>query len=284
MPVIHDQPLNADRLEYMDLGPPSLSREVLFPNTAVVKNSVENIVIRDAGAQQPATGERPAVVSEEEKELQAAVQTAVNLLDSRLRAVSAASMRLRCASFGRDLMSDVQENGLKNTCDIIVRELQVGAPELVMNEALKIQQGDRPSDTSTSREGNNRDAMDANSTECTRDEGNDERKGGGRGVGKDEGRERCDGGEEEIDNEEGSEWEEFDSGLCLATHALTSPQETAFLHQEIFMERGYMQHGIQLRENDLVIDVGRSECSIVLILSFQFRDSLRAPPEAQHCF
>jgi hypothetical protein len=288
MPLIHDQSSNADRLEYMDLGPPSLSRKVLFPHTASNICNVEKIKGRDSAygeeemaqtqserrleetvdadkssggtdegavAGQPATGGRPAVVTEEEKALLAAVQTAVALFESRLRAVSAATIRLRCASFGRDLRSDAKENGLKNACDVIVRELQVDdevdVAELGAAVALGVPQGDRSS--GRSREVNSNDVRYTVCTALTVDERKAERN------------ERSKGGDEEIDSEEGNEWEEFENGLRLATHALTSPQETAFLHREIFMERGYMQHGIRLRENDLVIDVGRSEQISVLV-------------------
>jgi hypothetical protein len=282
MPLIHDQSSNADRLEHMDLGPPSLSRKVLFPFTEVYKCGIEKIKKRDAASEeketaqtqsgrclvetadagetsrdtdigavagQPATGGRPAVVSEEEKALLSAVQTAVALLESRLCAVSAATIRLRCASFGRGLRSDAKENGLKNACDVIVRELQVddevNVAELGASVALEVQQGKRYS--GRSREVNSSDVTDIESSALTGDEG------------KVEGKELFKGGDEEIDSEEGKEWEEFENGLRLATHALSSPQETAFLHREIFIERGYMQYGIRLRENDLVIDVGRSE-------------------------
>jgi hypothetical protein len=288
MPLIHDQSSNADRLEYMDLGPPSLSRKVLFPHTASNKCHVEKIKGRDSAygeeemaqtqsercleetvdadessggtdegavAGQPATGGRPAVVTEEEKALLAAVETAVAHLESRLRAVSAPTIRLQCASFGRDLRSDPKENGLKNACDVIVRELQVDdevdVAELGAAVALGVQQGDRS--FSRNRKGNSNDVR---YTVCTTLKV-DERKG--------ESNERSKGGDEEIDSEEGKEWEEFENGLRLASHALTSPQETAFLHREIFMERGYMQRGIRLRENDLVIDVGRSEQISVLV-------------------
>ena len=50
-------------------------------------------------------------------------------------------------------------------------------------------------------------------------------------------------------------WQEFPCGLQLATHT-EAPEETNFLYDEIFVLKGYMKHGIWVREGDLVIDVG----------------------------
>ena len=74
------------------------------------------------------------------------------------------------------------------------------------------------------------------------------------------------------EDEGGAEWQELGNSMRFATHHLTAPEETSFLFNEVFVQRAYLQHGIRLAENDLVIDVGKL---INLILGFTFSFAFR---------
>ena len=60
-------------------------------------------------------------------------------------------------------------------------------------------------------------------------------------------------------------WHVFDCGVNIATHH-TAPEESQFLYDEIFVSRIYLQHGLIIKEGDLVIDVGESKTKLLAYL------------------
>ncbi len=51
----------------------------------------------------------------------------------------------------------------------------------------------------------------------------------------------------------------FSNGMSLHSHFSTAPEETLFLFEEICEAETYLRHGVQLKEGDLIFDIG--ECS-----------------------
>ena len=60
-------------------------------------------------------------------------------------------------------------------------------------------------------------------------------------------------------------WHVFDCGVNIAIHH-TAPEESQFLYDEIFVSRIYLQHGLIIKEGDLVIDVGESKTKLLAYL------------------
>ena len=160
------------------------------------------------------------------------IAAAAVLLGHRLQWSCTPAHRLRCACFGRNLRSQQSENGLENARNIVLEEVKLAMEEREMRDAAE---AERHSHLPASRS--------RKETETASDEG-----GGG------------------------AEWQELDNGVQFATHHLTAPEETSFLFNEVFLERAYLQHGIRLAENDLVIDVG-AFINLVLDLMSLFSSS-----------
>ena len=191
------------------------------------------------------------VESKDEKEvveasvsLAVAVAAAVLHLERLLRLVTAPPHRLKCACLGRDLRADPFENGLKNCCAIVLEEIRRSDDLKGVSSLLDISRGAADVSSYSCSDAGNIDGAPSDKMEET-------------GSGKS--RKRLEKGNEEaaeIDEEDGMEWQDYLGGLRLATHHLRAPEETNFLYEEIFEQRTYMQHGIHLNEDDLVIDVG----------------------------
>lgn len=177
------------------------------------------------------------------------VKEAVTQLERRLQVLSTPLHRLKCACFGRSLRDDPREDGVANAAQIVWKLFT----ESGTGSSAKMSDNLKKNDEITS-EGheNNKSCFSLydNSTFCQVES-------------------------DKFIEEEGQEWQEFDCGLCLATHHLSAPEETAFLYTEIFQQKIYLKHGITLRENDLMIDVGANVGFFSILAELEF-----LPPNA----
>lgn len=181
-----------------------------------------------------------------------AVTAAVSCLERLLRLVTDPPHRLKCACLGRDLRADPLENGLKKCCDVVFEEIRRSDDITRASDVLGC------CDTSLKTTG---DALSDSCLDAERLDGasNDKKDviGTSRIIAEQK-NEKIE--HEEIDEEDGTDWQDFPGGLRLATHHLTAPEETNFLYEELFEQRTYIQHGIKLNEDDLIIDIGEIYC------------------------
>ena len=187
----------------------------------------------------------------DETSVSRAVAAAVLHLERLLRLVTAPPHRLKCACLGRDLRANPLENGLKNCCAIVLEEMRRSDDVTRAANLLGSSRGCSVLLKSAA------DPLSDSCSDAEKIDGapSDERNaiGSGRRV---ERQEKEKEGDEKVDEEDGMDWQDYPGGLRLATHHLRAPEETNFLYEEIFEQRTYMQHGIKLNEDDLVIDVG----------------------------
>ena len=289
MPIIHDQHANADRLQYMHMAPDSVPIAALFPNkrkkpTVPLGASFE---LRTASARKHAWvtqvefeigGEPMKAHAEGEVEVEV-IAAAVAIMRRRLQWSCTPAHRLRCGCYGRDLRSKQSENGLKNVREVVMKELRLEMEGRKKNDAAEKERnrekvGDKEGSWCTvtevasmllienretghclSLENTNSKSGTESDSEVTREYPMKNREAEAETAFD------CD------DEQGGAEWQELGNSMRFATHHLTAPAETSFLFNEVFVQRAYLQHGIRLAENDLVIDVG---ALINLIMDLNF--------------
>ena len=231
MPIIHDQHANADRLQYMHMAPESVPIAVLFPDkkrekaestgllgeSYEMKDAASATVIRNISLVEVEVEVKVMHTNAGAEDAQAnVIAAAVALMGQRLQWSCTPVHRLRCGCFGRNLRSEQSENGLENVRSVIMKEL-----------ALEVERRRM------------RDTAEKVTKSCV-----------AASRGERETTSSDDEGEGEI------EWQELGNSMQFATHHLIAPEETLFLYNEVFVQRAYLQNGIRLEEDDLVIDVG----------------------------
>jgi hypothetical protein len=276
MPIIHDQHDNADRLQYMHMTPDSVPIAKLFPKRKRLQKEstglpgetvkLEESASAAARARVALVGvelevEVEALTADLEDDAEAEVIAAAGaLMGQRLRWSCTPLHRLRCGCFGRDMRSRQSERGLENVLSVVMKEL---ALEIEGREKRGVAEKEKCREMEGAKESafliNDR-FLEQN---ITNDNGNSSSGSSGHGSMKssskgNKGRHDSAGRAETApgSDEGGVEWQELGDSMMFATHHVTAPEETAFLFNEVFLQRAYMRHGIRLAENDLVIDVG----------------------------
>jgi FkbM family methyltransferase len=167
------------------------------------------------------------------------IKEGVNQLERRLQMLSTPIHRLKCACFGRNLRDDPRENGVANA-SVIAWKLFTEA----YTKRLDVFEEDVENASELHKDEKSTVNLHAEASQIESDKNTD-----------------C------------GEWQEFDCGLCLFTHHMSAPEETAFLYNEIFEQKVYLQNGIVLKDNDLVIDVGSNVGLFSVFAELEFLSS-----------
>jgi hypothetical protein len=283
MPIIHDQHDNADRLQYMHMTPDSVPIAKLFPNRKhLQKESIglpgETIKLEES-ASATARARVALVGVEVEFEFEVGVEVEVEVepmtadveddAEAEVTAAAVALMRqrlqwscnpvhrLRCGCFGRDMRSQQSERGLENVLNVVMKELTLETERRKKKDVAerKMEGAEEIACLTKNRFLEHSISNDNGSISSGSSRSNSSMKSGSKG---DKGcHDSAEGAEAAPGSDEGGvEWQELGDSVMFATHHLTAPEETAFLFNEVFLQRAYMRHGIRLAENDLVIDVG----------------------------
>ena len=295
MPIIHDQHDNADRLQYMHMTPDSVPIARLFPKrkrhqnqstdppvetieleesvSATERARVDLVEVEDGDEIEVEIEVEPITADAEDDAEAEGIAAAVALMGQRLQWSCTPAHRLRCGCFGRDMRSQQSEGGLENVLGVVMKELTLemeGREKKDVAEEKKYRkmEGAEGSAFLTKNRFVRQNISNDNSSSSSGGRGNSSMRSdcaGGKGCHDSTKRAEIAPGSDEG----GVEWQELGDSMMFATHHLTAPEETAFLFNEVFLQRTYMRHGISLAENDLVIDVG-TFINIIVNLIFLF--------------
>ena len=293
MPIIHDQHDNADRLQYMHMTPDSVPIAKLFPRrkrlqkeptglpggTIEVKESVSAterarvaLVDVEVKVEVEAEVEVEPITADVQDDAEAEViVAAVALMRQRLQWSCTPAHRLRCGCFGRDMRTQQSERGLENVLGVVIKELILETErrekkDMTQMEKCREMEGAEESAFLTKNRFRELSISNDNGSSSSGSSGHGSMKSGSKvDKGCHDSAERAETGPGS--DEGGVEWQELGDSMMFATHHVTAPEETAFLFNEVFLQRAYMRHGIRLAENDLVIDVG---AFINIIVNFMF--------------
>ena len=279
MPIIHDQYDNADRLQYMHMTPDSVPIAKIFPKRKRLQKEPTGLPGETINVEESASATKRARVSlvgvEFEVEVEVKVEVepmtaetegiaaAVALMRQRLQWSCTPAHRLRCGCFGRDMRSQQSERGLENVLGVVMKQVALEMEgrekkDVAVKEKCREMEGAKESaflinDGFLEQSITNDNGSSSSGSSSSGSSGHGSMKSGS------EGDKGCHNSAERAETAPGSdgvEWQELGDSVIFATHHVTAPEETAFLFNEVFLQRAYMRHGIRLAENDLVIDVG----------------------------
>ena len=196
------------------------------------------------------------------EEMERLVGLAIIHLEKRLRFVSNPLHRLRCGCYGREMREDVKENGLNNAAAVIMDVLEKGIARIEEEKKKKEREKEKEMEKEMEIDRRN-DLTGRVVSDEIRGKGFDEDEENRKKLLRKYNKREMIYENEVVEVDFSSDnWHVFDCGVNIAIHH-TAPEESQFLYDEIFVSRIYLQHGLIIKEGDLVIDVGESKTKLL---------------------